>query len=106
MLDGLDAGAAVFVVVCEELTEKGVWRREHDAAAERVAQPVHRLVADAHGAVTQLLSDHRDQLDSLSHALIEAETLDAADAYAAAGVLMRATELHAEASAASLGSKR
>ena len=29
---------------------------------------------------------HREQLDSLAHALLEAETLDAIDAYAAAGL--------------------
>ena len=34
----------------------------------------------------QLLTEHRDQLDSLAHALLEAETLDATAAYAAAGV--------------------
>jgi hypothetical protein len=38
---------------------------------------VHRIVDDAHEQVTQLLTEHRDQLDNLSHALLEAETLDA-----------------------------
>ena len=51
------------------------------------------MVDEAHAEVTQLLTDHRDQLDSLAHALLKAETLDAADAYAAAGVPMRAAEL-------------
>jgi cell division protease FtsH len=51
-----------------------------------VDHEVRRLVDEAHGEVTRLLSDHRDQLDSLAHALLEAETLDAIDAYAAAGV--------------------
>ena len=54
---------------------------------------VHRIVEEAHVEVTQLLTDHRDQLDSLTHALLEAETLDAPDAYAAAGVRMRTAEL-------------
>ena len=36
--------------------------------------------------MTQLLTEHRSQLESLAKALIAAETLDAADAYAAAGV--------------------
>ena len=54
---------------------------------------IHRLVDEAHAEVTQLLGDHRDQLESLAHALLEAETLDAVDAYAAAGVPMRAAEL-------------
>jgi cell division protease FtsH len=54
---------------------------------------VRRMVDEAHGEVTRLLSDHRDQLDSLAHALLDAETLDAADAYAAAGAPMRTAEL-------------
>ena len=37
-------------------------------------------------AVTRLLSEHRDQLESLAQALLKAETLDSMDAYAAAGL--------------------
>jgi cell division protease FtsH len=51
-----------------------------------VDEEVRRLVEAAHGEVTPLLSEHRDQLESLAQALLEAETLDALDAYAAAGV--------------------
>jgi cell division protease FtsH len=58
-----------------------------------IDEEVHRIVEDAHTEVTQLLSQHRDQLDNLAHALLKAETLDAPDAYAAAGVQMRAAEL-------------
>jgi cell division protease FtsH len=58
-----------------------------------VDEEVQRVVEEAQSEVTQLLTDHRDQLDALAHALLEAETLDAPDAYAAAGVPMRATEL-------------
>jgi cell division protease FtsH len=47
---------------------------------------VHQIVADAQAAATQLLLDHRDQLDALAHALLDVETLDAIDAYAAAGL--------------------
>jgi cell division protease FtsH len=65
-----------------------------------VDQEVRHLVDDAHAHVTQLLTDHRDQLDSLTHALLEAETLDAADAYAAAGVPMRTAKLEPESAAA------
>ena len=57
---------------------------------------VRRLVDEAHAEVTQLLNDHREQLDNLTHALLEAETLDAIDAYHAAGVPMRAAELRPE----------
>ncbi len=54
-----------------------------------VDQEVRRLVDEMHDEATQLLTDHRDQLESLTRALLKAETLDAADAYAAAGAAMR-----------------
>ena len=53
---------------------------------------VRRLVDDAHAEVTQLLAEHRDQLESLTRALLDAETLDAADAYAAAGAHTQADQ--------------
>jgi cell division protease FtsH len=58
-----------------------------------IDEEVRRIVDDAHVEVTRLLTEHRDQLDSLAQALLEAETLDAADAYAAADVPLRAAEL-------------
>ena len=58
-----------------------------------VDQEVRRIVEEAQAEVTKLLSDHREQLDSLAHALLKAETLDAVDAYAAAGAPMRAADL-------------
>jgi cell division protease FtsH len=61
-----------------------------------IDEEVRRLVDDAHAEVTQLLTDHREQLESLTHALLEAETLDAVDAYAAARVPMRPAELQPE----------
>jgi cell division protease FtsH len=61
-----------------------------------VDQEVHRVVEEAHGEVTRLLVDHRDQLESLAQALLKAETLGARDAYAAAGVPMRGEERVAE----------
>ena len=63
-----------------------------------IDEEVRSLVDDAHDAVTQLLRDHRDQLESLTRALLDAETLDAPDAYGAAGVSMRAAELAPEPS--------
>jgi cell division protease FtsH len=57
-----------------------------------VDEQVRKLVEDAHRDVTRLLEQHRDQLDSLAHALIKAETLDAPDAYAAAGIATQPTE--------------
>ena len=54
-----------------------------------IDQEVERLVGSAHAQVTELLSNHRAELERLSQALLKAETLTAADAYAAAGVPMR-----------------
>jgi cell division protease FtsH len=53
-----------------------------------VDEEVQRLVEAAHEEVTGLLSEHRDQLEGLAHALLEHETLDAPEAYRAAGVAM------------------
>jgi ATP-dependent Zn protease len=39
-----------------------------------------------HEEVTSVLRDHRDQLDARAKALVQNETLDKADAYAAAGI--------------------
>ena len=47
---------------------------------------VRRIVDAAHAEVTQLLGEHREQLDALTQALLAAETLDEDDAYRAAGV--------------------
>ncbi len=47
---------------------------------------VRAIVESAHQEVTQLLEEHRDQLEGLAQALLKAETLDAPEAYAAAGV--------------------
>ncbi len=55
-------------------------------------EEVRRLVDGAHEQVTSMLSEHREQLESLAQALLKAETLDALDAYAAAGVPARAVE--------------
>jgi cell division protease FtsH len=60
-----------------------------------IDEEVRRIVDEAHAEVTQLLTERREQLDSLTNALLEAETLDAPDAYAAAGVPMRTAELDA-----------
>ena len=67
-----DAGIHVFVVVNQSAT-----------------------VDEAHDEVTQLLTAHREQLGSLTEALLASETLDAPDAYAAAGVPMGEHEAEA-----------
>jgi cell division protease FtsH len=55
-----------------------------------IDQEVHNIVETAHLEVTQLLAERREQLDSLTRALLEAETLDAPEAYTAARVPTRA----------------
>jgi cell division protease FtsH len=47
---------------------------------------VQRIVAEEHAHTTTLLTENRSKLDSLAEALLVAETLDEAEAYAAAGV--------------------
>jgi cell division protease FtsH len=47
---------------------------------------VRRIVEDSDREVVELLRQNRSRLDSLVHALLEHETLDEDDAYAAAGV--------------------
>jgi cell division protease FtsH len=51
-----------------------------------VDDEVRRIVEEAHKEVVVLLRENRDKLDSLAQALLEHETLDEDDAYAAAGV--------------------
>lgn len=63
-----------------------------------IDEEVQRIVDDAHAEVTQLLTGHREQLESLTRALLASETLDAPEAYKAAGVPMRTTELEPLAS--------
>jgi cell division protease FtsH len=50
-----------------------------------VDREVRRILADAHRDVTTLLTEHRENLDTLAHALLEHETLDGRAAYRAAG---------------------
>jgi cell division protease FtsH len=57
-----------------------------DLTRRLVDEEVRRLVDAAQEEATRLLNDHREQLESLTQALLRAETLDALDAYAAAGV--------------------
>jgi cell division protease FtsH len=53
---------------------------------EKIDEEVNRIVEDAHKEVLSLLADNRPKLESLAAALVEHETLDENDAYAAAGV--------------------
>jgi cell division protease FtsH len=51
-----------------------------------VDSEVRRIVEESHKEVVALIKANRDKLDSLANALLEHETLDEDDAYAAAGV--------------------
>ncbi|MDX6401990.1 MAG: cell division protease FtsH [Gaiellaceae bacterium] len=53
---------------------------------QRVDDEVRRIVEESHKQVLALLKKNRGKLDSLATALLEHETLDEEDAYAAAGV--------------------
>ena len=65
---------------------------------------VRRIVDESEREVVALLREHRAQLDSLANALLEHETLDEEDAYAAAGV-SRAASATAESYAAAARSR-
>jgi cell division protease FtsH len=57
-----------------------------EATQELIDVEVRRIVDEEMDATAQLLADNRERLDSLAEALLERETLDQADAYAAAGI--------------------
>jgi cell division protease FtsH len=60
---------------------------ETSAETQRlVDEEVRRIVEEAQTETTELLKSHRPNLDALVEALLERETLDEADAYAAAGL--------------------
>ncbi len=61
---------------------------------------VRKLVAEAREEVLTLLHDNRDKLDSLAKALLEHETLDQPDAYAAAGIDVPASAVEGPLAAA------
>jgi cell division protease FtsH len=56
------------------------------ATQELIDAEVRRIVDEEQDATEQLLADNRERLEALAEALLERETLDEADAYAAAGI--------------------
>jgi cell division protease FtsH len=56
------------------------------ATQELIDAEVRRIVDEEQAATEELLAENRDKLDSLAETLLERETLDEADAYAAAGI--------------------
>jgi cell division protease FtsH len=59
------------------------------ATRELLDAEVRRLLDEAATEAEQILSVHRSNLDALVEALLEAETLDADEAYRAAGIPRR-----------------
>jgi cell division protease FtsH len=57
-----------------------------DETQRLLDEEVRKLVSAAHEEVLALLTENRDRLDRLAHELLEHETLDQDDAYAAAGI--------------------
>ena len=57
-----------------------------EATQELVDEEVRRIVDEEHRVTRRLVSENRERLDSLAEALLERETLDELDAYAAAGI--------------------
>jgi cell division protease FtsH len=62
-----------------------------EATQELIDAEVRRIVDEEQEATERLLGANRERLDSLAEALLERETLDQADAYAAAGIEQHAT---------------
>ncbi|MDT5039923.1 MAG: cell division protease FtsH [Actinoplanes sp.] len=56
------------------------------ATKELIDAEVRKIVDECYIEAVKLLRGHRDQLSRLAHRLLEAETLDEEDAYAAAGI--------------------
>jgi cell division protease FtsH len=56
------------------------------ATKELIDAEVRKIVDECYADALQLLRAHRGQLDQLAHRLLQAETLDEDDAYAAAGI--------------------
>ena len=64
-----------------------------EATQQVIDEQVRALIDSAHQHVTELIASHHDQLDSLARALLKDETLDEADAYAAAGIPSQLVEV-------------
>jgi cell division protease FtsH len=76
-------GAGPFYPGASEVSER---------TQELIDDEMRRIVDEAHEQVVALLKENRPKLDALAEALLEHETLDEDDAYAAAGVERRAEE--------------
>ncbi|HEV7845564.1 MAG TPA: ATP-dependent zinc metalloprotease FtsH [Thermoleophilaceae bacterium] len=57
-----------------------------EATQELIDSEVRRIVDEEQDATERLLADNRDRLEALAESLLERETLDETEAYAAAGI--------------------
>ena len=57
-----------------------------EATQELIDAEVRRIVDEEHEATARVVGENRDKLDNLAETLLERETLDEVDAYAAAGI--------------------
>jgi cell division protease FtsH len=53
---------------------------------EKIDEEIRRIISECADEAKRQLAEHREQLDHLAQTLLERETLDEADAYAAAGI--------------------
>ena len=73
-----------------------------ETTQQLVDDEIRRIVEESYAEVRQLLNDHREQLDSLTAALLRDETLDEDPAYAAAQVTRESAETSGEPTLAAL----
>jgi len=73
---------------------------------ELIDGEMRRIVDEAHEQTVKLLRDNRDKLDALAEALLEHETLDEDEAYAAAGVERQPDDASGQYEAAARASDR
>ena len=75
-----------FLSVLPQNGDGAAYPEVSERTRQRVDDEMRRIVAEAHADAVQLLNDNRERLDRLAEALFKAETLEAPEAYAAAGV--------------------
>src|SRR5215212_3640935 len=73
-----------------------------DRTQRLIDDEVRRIVEESYAEVHQLLTEHRDQLESLTEALLREETLDQDPAYAAAQVPIATADTEGEPTLAAL----
>ena len=61
-----------------------------EATSELIDAEVRRIVEDSHHEADRLLTEHRDKLEGLARALLEAESLNAKEIWEAARLTNRA----------------